>query len=511
MRITRREALIGAGAAATAGLLLPRPAFALSSPYNFTTMAASSQTKIFGGNIVQVPPTFVSAPNDAYQYDWMFQHWTSSNVRDDWVKPQILNYKQRGRLDIRMQGGTRGVLAGTYTQGFYESCLTDLVTFIRAQGMTLALCGFAAGTWAAAGSPSAAAVWAVMASAITNVLAANQDIISYIEPGMQESTGGDIATNNTCCGLMKASGTTIPVLASITGGASDFSGYTPANVDLFGLHVYVNGGDPVTTGYNDIRDYWSRVLGTASAKPILIEEAGYGSAGTETMQQKADFFAHLLESCYGHPQCVGFIGWDGQGPGVFTGSTWNTLTINGTFNPDAFDPTKTWIDSAASTLIAAWGNPNRNLVFVQSLNGTQTIGTAPAILNVNQQTRGSSPITNAAYGTPFAVNTPVSVIGTATISGDAGTTYTVSLDLFDYVHSTYTNLASASRVGSGTLSLNLSGTITGNATPANASFAIYLRTSRGAGVDGSITALAITETIGVAPALNTPKATPLVL
>lgn len=462
-----------------------------SSPYNFATMAANSSVKLFGGNIVQVPAADggPSGAGSQYSYAFIFQNW--STYYTNWVLAQILNWKARGANQIRMIGGIDGVLLGTYTQSYYEACLTQLIGDIRAQGMTLGMCGLAASSYFAlgpSGTPAnfTAAQWAAPTqSAITNVYGPNQDVISYLEPGLQESDlANGVNMSNQIAAIVKP-GTTIPMLAS--GSNGDFSTYNNTTFDLFGLHSYPQFGQGGTS-FNASTAWFYNALATTGGRPILMEEYMY--AGTAIYQTKADFLTNAFVAWFGHPFCVGTTPWGGQGP--TNDGDW-TIWLPPASPYVAGPP---WPNTVASTVYAAWGPLNRNQSFALSLDASTTINTTPAdlVLDAASNSVSTPLITNVDLNTYLWGACACSLVGTVTLTGAAPSQYTVTFAALDVTNSVYHTIGTPLVVtGSGSgVSVAMAGTV-----PTASKWRFVVRVQRTSGaVDGTMTALSLTLAYG---------------
>lgn len=493
----RRRDLIKAAAIPLVGFA--RPARAVSSPYNFSTMTSTSQVKIFGGNVTQAPITSTPfAPNTAYQYDDMFTNWASR--WPNWVRPAILNHKRRGANHIRMLTGAGAVLSGTISQADYESHLLDVVTLCRSLGMTLSTCGYTVQNYSDLGVFTNAQLFAPIAGAINNVYVPNQDVIAYIEAGNQETSPNDAAQLAISVDLCsRAAGIcSIPLLLSSF--ANSFGWVIGSAATLIGVHTY-----PQLTGYTSDFSHILNWLTTCMKNAgtgfkALLEEGGYNGVAVTASQQY--FLNAWLKTGYGHPDVMGAILWGGQDTWP-NGGPYATLTIPAL----PYDPASDWADTAASVTYASWGPPNRNIVWKFQLTTGTTINGTVADLPLTWETGDPNTPTEAAAVPYTAVNStyPVTLTGTITIAGDPSSSYTISFAGEDETLTYHTIGTPLVIVGSVTnQAINITGTF-----PSATRWLLAVRVQRTAGsVDGTVTALTATMTFGAAPALNAPIATP---
>lgn len=456
----------------------------LVSPFRFSTLAASGENKVFGGNILQV--TSPPGTNTSYQYAWLFQNF--STYYPEWILPQIKNWKARGANEIRMIGGVDGIMLGTYTQSYYEACITQMLSDIRSLGLTMGLSAMAVDGMSTVGTFTAAQWFAPTASLLNNVLNKNLDIMAYIEAGNQESDlfSGENVLSNALAALAKQS-TGIPVL--ISGTLGSFSGFTSANVDLFGLHAYPQNGHGGIS-WDAMRSYFYNALATTGGKPILMEE--FGVSGTNIYQNKADFFNVLSETCFGHPDCVGVSPWGGQGPSVDGDWTY--------YNPPALplDPSSVWTDTVVSTAYQNWGPTNRDLNYTISLNGSQAVTTSSVDVQYN--------IASLSVATPSVTNVNMSLnswkaftasfVGTFNFTGDAGTQYTVEFGRINTSDSSFVAIGSPV-VFTGSASGQALNVSTSTGAAGNWKFVFRCQATGGANVSGTITAISGSMKLGV--------------
>jgi hypothetical protein len=506
--ISRRSLLAGVSLGA---LLSSNDARAFPSPpYNFTTMPSSSQVKLFGGNLTQVPIAD-GGPNTAYQYAWQYQNWTAgANVFNNWVKPAILNWKRRGGRQIRMFGGCDGVISGLYTQSYYESCLSSLIAFIRAQGMTLGMNGYCvAGYATVSGGPSlsnTAAWYAPMQSAIANVFNPNADVMAYLEIGNQETNlyGSSDETLSAALCTLGSADTAIPTLLSST---SDFS-WIPTTCDLIGFHFYpqLTG---VTLTFNGIN---SAIVAAMRSRPsnnlsckMLLEEFGYNET---TFVNKTRLLNTAFRTNFGHPDVIGATPWGGQGPSP--DGDWELYNLPS----NTFDPTSDWTDTTASILYAAWGPGNRNVAWQVQLSSSTTVTSSAADVGVDWVT-GGTPSTEAGanLSTVLQTNVTLTLTGTISLTGDPGSQYTISLIANDTIftgrHVVGTPLVITGSVTNQAISISGTLPLPGPG-PSGTQWTFTVQAQRTSGsVDGTITAMTTTVAFGVAPALNPPASTPV--
>jgi hypothetical protein len=492
MDITRRQILKAAPLVAFAPSLLVKKALAmpikagglvrpLISPFNFATLAAQSGRKVFGGNIIQAPSP--PGTNTSYQYAWIYANF--STIYPEWILPQMKNWAQRGANEIRLIGGLDGVMLGTYTESYYESCIAQVLSDIRALGLTLGLSAMAVNGASSVGSFTASQWFAPTQSLITNVLNPNQDIMAYLEAGNQESDlfSGEYVLSNALAALAKAA-TNIPILISSTLGS--FSNFTAANVDVFGLHAYPQSGHGGTS-WDSMRSYFYNALATTNGKPILMEE--FGIQGSGIYQSKADFLNVVFETCFGHPMCVGVSPWGGQGP-----SPDGDWTL---YNPPGspLSPTATWTDTVASTAYQNWGQANRDLTYTVSLDGSQAVSTVAAnlLFNVASNSVATPTVTNVNMAIDSWNAFKASLIGNLTLTGDPSTQYTITFEAFNTDTSTY-NPIGTPLVVTGSVT-NQAFNFSGNVAAGNWAFRIRAQATSGS-VSGTMTSIAATMKLG---------------
>lgn len=503
----RRKLLAGLGAS----MLVPATAKAVSSPYNFSTFASTSQFKIFGGHIIEVPVA-CSGPNTDYSYNYIIQNaFSGPNLYANWVLPQIKRWKQNGGNHIRHHADASCVLSGAMTQAAYEAYFTTVANDCRALVMTFSTNLFVGPTYASAtGGPyTNNQWWSVMSSLITNVLEPNRDVVAYFEPGMNETTTVDNAgipiTLDMCARARLL--TTIPL--SISGAQqTDISWMDPADIDLVTLHCYV------ANSFQTIGQFHWDSMKNSQHRVFLPEENGIKAV---SYAAKATYFNSMLRQTFGHPNIVGFVTFAGYGPnpsGDFT-----------TYNPEscptnALIPTRIWADQPPSITMAAWGQPNRKVSWDLTQTGSPSITSTLANLPLTWVTHDvTTPTESGAAPNSVIWNAslPISLTGSISFTGDPGSTYRISLRINDinsvfYVIGTpldITGSASGSAINiSGPLPTpwpvtNLSGGLPSGAL----SFWISVQRIAGA-VDATGVSLTANITFGVAPALNAPIATP---
>lgn len=476
------------------GLGVPTVVVPRNPPYDFSTFAATSSFKLLGANILQAP-SFVGLseqPGGAYQYGYMFEQWTSgANIWANWVKPQIDNLHSRGAKHFRCILGGDRVLQGGMTNAQHNTAVNTMLDYVRSLGgMTISLTMMAVGVLSDIGSPSAATQYVVSKSILDNCIVPNQDIVAYFEPGNQESRGADVTVEDAICGLMKADGYLCPIGISPFG--QNYNVYTQANFDLIALHQYVAYN--VASFYESMRSTLFSALAAAPTKPLMVEETNV-FPGDEIDQTMKNYFEEALLATYGHPDVMGMTAWAGQSAAGFSDGYFPFWNAAGSYNPDAMNPATVWSDKIQSTLyFTDWGSANRNLVFVRSLNGAQTITGSQTAINQNCDTPiQHHTITNQDLGTHFRGTTAVSCVGTFSATGDAGATYRISFGAETFPGGVWTEIGHFDWTGNVSgQAINFSGSLSaGGWVPS-------IRTQRVAGVavNGSISACAVTVTEG---------------
>ncbi len=391
-----------------------------ASPINFAT-TDTNPTKLFGGNVLEVPSDYTPVPTNYWVYQWK----NFDALFTTWIKPQVKNWKLRGANIMRHIGAVEGVLLGTYTQAYYESKVAAFVAECRAQGVMVSLCssgvpdyyasGLTDAQWRAAGRDS-------INSLIVNVLVPNQDIVAYYEAGTQESAADAASQSLTAYLATEARKvTTIPLLVSSY--ANNFKAFNgvPA-ITLYGHHHYKDDAT-LQTAMDSLR-----VAFNASDKPILAEEGGFRGPGAigqpHTDQQKADYLRAQYLAMWGHPQCAGIMQWGGQGP-TFDGD-WQ---LWGPPSTSDLDPAATWPDTLASTFLRNWGTANRNLKLPLAASGGTVTGTAapvPLSWAPGNVTTAAEP--NAVIRTVlYKAGTPLKLSGTITLAAASPGTYRLTL------------------------------------------------------------------------------------
>jgi hypothetical protein len=484
-----------------------------SSPFNFATLAASGQYKILGTHLGTPVPAAYGGPGDGTFMSYMYGNWAT--VYPAWIKPQMIQAKRRDDILVRLGGMAEKILDGTYTQAYYEACVAQLLSDARGLGLYVSFCGsFWLPSWYANfGSYTDAQWFAPTQSMLTNVLIPNQDVVAYLEAGMGESNAGggagSIATTNAIAAMAKAM-TTIPI--SISSNNGSFTGFDASKVDLWGLHYYPEDGqhgDPATAAaWQATWNFLFAALQTAGGKPVLLEEFGLGNnpPGTATIAKKADFLNVALETMFGHPSVVGAMVWTQFGP-QFNGdfsilgepSTTSTLSTYG--NGD-------WTDTAASIAYSSWGPLNRSLKFTLSLNGSQAINGTDNWLSVDTTSRSVAAPSVVGAGFETVIQTagvvPTSFVGTFSLTGDAGSQYTIRFVVKDETANTFYTMGSAIVITGSTTNhvINASGVVP---VASNCSFGFRVQRTSGT-VDGTMTAVSGVMTIGSAPAPPVPAA-----
>jgi hypothetical protein len=508
--LTRRDfAKLALWAAATAPLLKGRALHAQGSPpFDFSTFPSTSQFKLLGGSMLQVPPgdgwPYSPPPptsNPNYQYTWLWQNWV--DTYPNWIYPQMVNWALRGCNHIRMMWCADGIVFGTMDQTAANTQAAQFIDDAAALGMyTEVSCNVAIPS-TYPGSFTASQWFAPVQSLITNVLASRIGLISCMEAGMQESnvtnTSPPMTMNNTLAS-MAAGAISTPQLISST-NYTGFAGYS-TSVQVYGIHTYPNyaGGSPTT--YEQLRSILYTILNSNGAPniPILFEEGNVnllpGYFGfTYTIQDMADFFNNWFEGAWGHPLVVGVQPWSGFGPS--SDGTWSDYVAPS----NIFDPTATWGDTVASNAYRSWGKTNRNLSFNLSLNSSQTIsGTAAAIsMNATRNSVSNPSVTNVNFGSRYPINTNVIANLLLTLTGDSGSQYTFTLGAVDFNTSVFHALGTPVVVTGGATNLPL---VTQGQLPYTGTWVPQVQMQRTSGsVNGTITALSGNLQIGVAPAI----------
>jgi hypothetical protein len=484
-----------------------------ASPWNFTNLTSASPVKLFGGNITEVPNAYNGGANG---YDWGEQIWSKwvtggylgGSTYDNWVKQQMGLIKNLGGNTVRMPGTVRTILSGAISAATVKTRYAQLFSDARSMGLTLGL-NMSANNPVGYDGYSTAAWCAVVQDLWTNVFIPNQDVIAYIEPGLQEST---VALGNpqpatylqsidilqTMQTFQTSNGYTIPLLLSDPGG--NFASFVSngANPDIWGAHYYPGTLGVTGLNWTALRDScgisWSTV--GSVKKPILVEEFGFVHG---TFQDQADYYNNIFEINFGHPDIVGCMFWSVNG----FDSNW-LINVDPAF-PGAWttDPT-VWGSSVASDAVLNWSSANRNLVYPLTLNGSQSVTSAGQVMNLNLTCRSvSAPtVTNVDIRELiFTLPYTCSVAGTFSFTGDAGTTYTMTF----YANNDSTDTRSLGTTSwTGTVTnqpISISSTFPGGTemTPVSA-YRIKAQATGGSLVSGSMTALSANMVIGNAPA-----------
>lgn len=390
------------------------------SPWDFSKTDINP-TKIFGGNVLEVPSDYTPIPTNYWVYQW--QHF--DELLPNWIRPQIKNWKARGANNMRHLGAIEGILQGTFTQAYYESKVAALIAECRTQGVCLSMCssglptllqqGMTLAQWESAGRDA-------INSLIVNVLNPNQDIISSYEAGNQENTAsGDDLTLTKYLATEARKVTTIPLLVSNYVGDFNAFNTTPA-ITLYGYHYYKN--DRSLQGAIDNL----RLVFNTSDKPVLIEEMGL-TGSPHTDQEKTDLLRSAYQAMFCHPSCAGMSQWGGQGP-TFDGD-WQ---LWGPPSAGDMNPASVWPETIASNYLKSIGPANRNMLFnLTAPAGTAVTGTA-AVLPLSLVTgNAGTPIeANATLRTViYKTGTPVRMSGTISLAAASPGTFQLVLRVTD--------------------------------------------------------------------------------
>lgn len=344
----------------------------MSQPFDFTK-TATGRVKIFGGNIVQVPSD-QGGPTSSYSFAYLYANWAS--VFPNWIVPQLKRWKAVGANTVRCQGGIDGVLAGTYSQATYNTCITQLLSAYRSLGLWFGGPSVGLNSYGDPGSFTIAQWDAAITSTYNTCHLPNADIIAYLEGGNQEThLYSDFSWSIHFSQLIKSLGP-IPSLLSAQG--TDFTyygGLVPGtDVDILAGHTYPDLGgtarDP--QGIHDLIAAAMRTRGTTLC-PIHLEE--FGIRGTD-YQAKADFIDQIGQHAYGHPDCAGMTPWGGFGP--TPDGDWSLYTPPA--SGQDFNPSAVWADTVASTKLASFGPKNRRMAFAMT-HPSQAVAAGAALTN----------------------------------------------------------------------------------------------------------------------------------
>src|ERR1700733_457334 len=512
MKIRRRALLFVASVLGAAGLL-SEATQAQSSPYNLPRLPSPGQHRIYGGSVTQVP-TANGGPNTAAQFAWMHTQANWASVFANWVTPYFYNLKRRGCNHVRFINACDAVLDSLCTQTELENHWNnDIIPLAKSLGMTLSTAMYCSATgeysnFYYGGTFTNAQLWAPVQSFINNVVNANLSTFAYIEAGMQE-TSLDTTNEPISVYLANQAGaiTTCPLGIS----SFEYPGFSwitttsvplTATIPLLLVHMYpqLNGFPATLQGALTQLEALLQGSGGSPTPWFLIEEDGYN--GTNIYPAKQNWLNAMRSVAFGHPCCVGFLTWAFQGPSP--DGDWGLLNIPAS----PFSPTSDWSDTVASIDFASFGQANRDQKLNFTATGTPTITSTATAVPLTCVTGGLTVPTEANFTNSqlFGVTCPISLTGTISISGDPSTPYRIRFLVTDHYLSTVTVIGTPLLItGSAT---NAAISMTGAIPTAGMRADITIDSTITAGsVTGTITALNVTQTLGVAPALLTPVST----